>query len=172
MNNVVLEEMIPDSPKLDNDDNLKLEGKLTYTEVATALKNMKNEKSPGPDGFTVEFFKFFFKDIGKYFIRSLNEGLEKGELSVTQYQGVITCLPKEGKPKQFIKNWRPISLLNVAYKILSSCMASRIRNVLPKIIHQSQKVLKIRFKTEKYNAIVHKQRCTFETNWLPYTYIF
>ena len=46
---------------------------------------------------------------------------------------------------------------------------------LEKIIPQCDnyiKVLKIRFKTEKYNAIVHKQRCTFETNWLPYTYIF
>ena len=139
VNDVVLEDVIPDSPKLDNDDNLKLEGKITYKEAATALKDMKNEKSPGPDGFTVEFFKFFFKDIGKYLTRSLNEGLEKGELSVTQYQGVITCLPKEGKPKQFVKNWRPISLLNVSYKILSSCMASRIRNILPKIIHPSQK---------------------------------
>ena len=52
---------------------------------------------------------------------------------------MITCIPKDGKPKQFIKNWRPISLLNVSYKILSSCIASRIRNVLPKIIHESQK---------------------------------
>ena len=131
--------MIPDSPKLSPDDNLLLEGKIDFKEAASALRNMKNEKSPGPDGFTAEFFKFFFVDIGKYFIRSVNEGLEKGELSVTQYQGVITCIPKDGKPKQFIKNWRPISLLNVSYKILSSCIASRIRNVLPKIIHESQK---------------------------------
>ena len=118
---------------------MTLHGKITYAEAAGALKNMKNEKSPGPDGFTAEFFKFFFVDIGKYFIRSINEGLNKGELSITQYQGVITCIPKEGKPKQFIKNWRPISLLNVTYKILSSCIALRIRNVLPKIIHESQK---------------------------------
>ena len=139
VNNITLEELIPERPTLDLNDNMTLQGKITYLEAACALKNMKNEKSPGPDGFTAEFFKFFFVDIGKYFIRSINEGLEKGELSVTQYQGVITCLPKEGKPKQFIKNWRPISLLNVTYKILSSCIALRIRNVLPKIIHESQK---------------------------------
>merc|ERR1711963_856787 len=131
--------MIPDSPKLSQDDNLLLEGKIDYKEAASALKNMKNEKSPGPDGFTAEFFKFFFVDIGKYFIQSVNEGLEKGELSVTQYQGVITCIPKDEKPKQCIKIWRPISLLNVSYKILSLCIASRIRNVLPKIIYESQK---------------------------------
>ena len=72
VNNVLLDEMIPDSPKLSPDDNLLLEGKIDYKEAASALRNMKNEKSPGPDGFTAEFFKFFFVDIGKYFIRSVN----------------------------------------------------------------------------------------------------
>ena len=38
-----------------------------------------------------------------------------------------------------MKNWRPISLLNVTYKIISACIASRIKKVLPKIIHHSQK---------------------------------
>ena len=71
---------------------------------------MKNGKSPGMDGFTTEFYKFFW-------IRSFNHGYEKGHLSVTQRQGVITCLPKEGKSKFYIKNWRPISLLNVDYKM-------------------------------------------------------
>ena len=108
-------------------------------EIKQVLINMKNNKSPGPDGFTVEFYKFFFKDIGIFLVRSFNEGISKGELSVTQYQGVITCIPKEGKPKQFIKNWRPISLLNVSYKLLSSCLASRMKSVLPLIIHDSQK---------------------------------
>ena len=100
---------------------------------------MKNNKSPGPDGYTVEFFKFFFNDLGHFLVRSTNEGFDKGKLSITQYQGVITCIPKEGKPKQYIKNWRPISLLNVTYKLISSCISARIKQVLPKIIHHSQK---------------------------------
>ena len=113
-------------PKISEVDKEKLEGPITYTEAANILKNMKNNKSPGPDGFTNEVYKFFFKDIGHYFIRSLNEGFKMGQLTTTQYQGVITCLPKEGKPKQYIKNWRPISLLNVSYKILSACIALRL----------------------------------------------
>lgn len=41
--------------------------------------------------------------------------------------GIITCIPKDGKHKQFLKNWRPNSLLNVIYKIASGCIAERIK---------------------------------------------
>ena len=59
-------------------------------------------------------------------------------LSVTQREGVITCIPKGEKSKKFLKNWRPISLLNVSYKIASACIAHRIKSVLPSIIHTDQ----------------------------------
>ncbi len=61
-------------------------------------------------------------------------------MSITQREGIITCIPKPNKPKQYVKNWRPITLLNVSYKIASSCIASRIKFILPKIIgiHQSR----------------------------------
>ena len=74
---------------------------------------MKNEKSPGLDGFTVKFFNFFVLTDLKFFIlRSINYGNHTGSLSVTQKQGVITCLPKPNKSRHYLKNWRPISLLN------------------------------------------------------------
>ena len=117
----------------------KLEGLISYTEAAMALKVMKNNKSPGPDGYTVEFFKYFWKDIGDFLIRSLNCGFRKEELSITQKQGIITILPKANKQRKFLKNWRPISLINVSYKILSSCIANRIKLVLPYLIHEDQK---------------------------------
>ena len=60
-------------------------------------------------------------------------------MSVTQRQGVIVCIPKEGKDKQFWKNWRPITLLNTVYKIASSCIAARLKTVLPKLIVDDQK---------------------------------
>ena len=88
---------------LDQGTTANLEGEITMQEIEQALNNMKNDKSPGPDGFTAEFYKSFFPEIGVFLVRSLNEAFNRGELSVTQYQGVITCIPKEGKPKQFIK---------------------------------------------------------------------
>ena len=139
VNNVDISNILFEAPKLAIQDVDILKREITFHEIALALKDMKNNKSPGPDGFTVEFFKFFFCDIGNFYVRSINEGLNHGKLSITQYQGVITCIPKGDKPKQFLKNWRPISLLNVSYKILSSCIALRIQKVLPNIIHNSQK---------------------------------
>ena len=47
---------------------------------------MKNDKSPGSDGYTTEVFKFFFSDLGTFMVRTINNGFDKGEISVTQRQ--------------------------------------------------------------------------------------
>ena len=88
---------------------------------------MKNNKSPFLYGFTVEFFKFFWIEIGYYILNSLNYGYRTGSLSVTQNQGVITCIPKPNKSRISLKHWRPISLLNVIYKLASAVISNRIK---------------------------------------------
>ena len=62
----------------------------------------------------------------------------KGELSVTQKQGLITCIPKDNKPKQFLKNWRPLTLLDTVYKIASGTIANRMKTTLDHIINKDQ----------------------------------
>lgn len=75
-----------------------------------------------------------------------NEGFEKGLLSTTQKLGIIYILPKEDKCREYLKNWRPISLLNVSYKLISACIANRLKQVLDYIINENQKgFLKGRF---------------------------
>ena len=125
-------------PKLSEDEKESLEGHIDYREASTVLRNMANNKSPGSDGFTAEFFKVFWKKIGYFVVRSLNYGFDQRELSPTQKQGIITSIPKEGKSKFSLSNWRPISLLNVTYKIGSGCLATRIKTVLNKIISNDQ----------------------------------
>ena len=125
--------------KLSENDSKLLKGEITYQELSSALKNMKNSKSPGSDGFTAEFFKFFWKDLGIFILNSINYAYKNDSLSVTQKQGVITCLPKPNKNKHFLKNWRPISLLNVVYKMMSSVIANRLKSVLDKVISNDQK---------------------------------
>ena len=100
---------------------------------------MKNDKSRFTGRFSFEFFKIFFVDIGTFLVRSINGGFVNEKLSVTPRQGVIICIPKDEKPKHYLKNWRFISLLNVAYKVASACIANGLKVILPKIIHEIQK---------------------------------
>ena len=127
-----------DHPVLTQKQKSSIEGEITEDEIANVLKNMKNNKSPGSDGFTVEFFKFFFKDLKAFIIRAINESYLKETFSITQRQGIITCIPKGDKPRQFLKNWRPITLLKVIYKIASGCIAQRLKLVLPTLISSDQ----------------------------------
>lgn len=59
-------------------------------------------------------------------------------MSDSQRTGIITCLPKGDKPRQFLKNWRPITLLNTVYKIAAGSIASRLKSVLNKLINNDQ----------------------------------
>ena len=62
----------------------------------------------------------------------------KKELPISQRLGIISCLPKEDKPRQFLKNWRPITLLNVLYKMISGCISNRLKYILDSIISDTQ----------------------------------
>ena len=77
-----------DIPKLEKCEADKLEGMITKEEALNCLKNMKNNKSPGSDGFTIEFFKFFWRDLGDFLVKAINNSFELGELSVTQKERV------------------------------------------------------------------------------------
>ena len=75
------------------------------------------DKSPDEDGFTPEFYiEFLFRILGEDLVRSLNHAYENGELSISQRRGVISLLPKDESSLLDLKNWRPISLLNVDYQ--------------------------------------------------------
>ena len=151
--------------KLDNDQQEKLTGYITYKEAGETLKNMKNDKSPGSDGFTADFFKVFWKDIGHFVVRSINSSFDEGALSFTQKQGIITCIPKENKPRQFLKNWRPITLLNTVYKIASGSIANRLKSILPLLVSKEQTgFLKGRYIGENIRLIYDIMHYTEEKN--------
>ena len=99
---------------------------------------MEAGKSLGTDGLPAEFYKFFWNDISDMLVKALNYGYEMGQLSVTQRRGIIKLLPKKDAVPYYIKNWRPISLLNCDYKIATKAIANRIKTVIPKIINYDQ----------------------------------
>ena len=117
------------SASLTNEEQTLCEGPLTQTECLQALKKMESDKTPGTDGLPAEFYKFFWKDISSFLIPALNYAFDSGCLSVTQRQGVIKLIPKKDAELYFIKNWRPITLLNTDYKIAAKSIANRIKLV-------------------------------------------
>ena len=87
---------------------------------------------------TVEFYLGFWPLVGKYVVNALNFAHEQGQLSNSQKQAMITLLEKKDKDRRFIKNWRPISLINVDVKIASKAIARRLKLIVPHIIHSNQ----------------------------------
>ena len=114
-------------PQLSEVDKNKLEGELSVDECRQILKTFSNGKSPGEDGFTVEFYVQFFELLAPDLLKSLNAAYFHGEMSVSQRRGVITLIPKDDANLVELSNWRPITLLNVDYKIASKAIASRIK---------------------------------------------
>ena len=85
----------------------------------------------------IEFYKAFWPLFGSLIVESFNTSIEEGELSNSQRQAVITLLDKK-KDRSLIKNWRPISLLNNDYKILSKVLSLRLIDILPRLINVNQ----------------------------------
>ena len=125
-------------PMLSEELRSTCEGKITYNECFSVLQSFQKNKTPGNDGLTIEFYSAFWSLIGKPLVDCVNYSYEFGELSNSQKQAIITLIEKKGKDKRLIKNWRPISLINVDAKIISKVLAKRLEKVLPKIIHSNQ----------------------------------
>ena len=125
-------------PRLSDEERDNMEGLLTYEECKKVLETFQNDKSPGEDGFTVEFYKFFFELLGHDLIASFNEAYEANELTISQRRGVITLIPKEDGSLMDLSNWRPITLLNVDCKIATKAIAKRVEASLPKLINHDQ----------------------------------
>lgn len=123
--------------KLSNESREFLDSPLNATEISKALKKMQNNKSPGPDGIIVELYKLYWNVIGDDLYDVLINGLENKQLAYSQYLAVIILLYKKG-PRPDIRNWRPISLLNSDYKLLSKVFAERLKSVMHEIIHPDQ----------------------------------
>ena len=67
-----------DTKKLNKDESDSIEGPISYPEAASVLRAMSNNRSPGSDGFSAEFFKIFWKKMGQFIVRSLTMGFLKG----------------------------------------------------------------------------------------------
>jgi hypothetical protein len=152
-------------PKISEEDKEMCDSDLSFDEICRALKELKNGKTPGVDGFPPDFYKFFWKDVGLLTFESLKWAETKKEMSIDQRRGVINLIPKQDKDIRRLKNWRPISLLNTDYKILTKAIATRLKMVLPSVIHPDQVAyLKGRYIGQNIRTIIDIMDYTKQNN--------
>ena len=98
--------LLPDNlniPKLSETDKNSCEGKISAGECYKLLDKFQNNKTPGNDGIPIEFYKKFWSLISDPFINSISECFEKGDMSVSQKQAVITLIEKKGKDRSSLE---------------------------------------------------------------------
>ena len=124
--------------KVNEQEEKDLRKDISLDEVNIVLRKMKHNKSPGSDGFQPEFFKFFWGELKYFVLRMFRECFKQKGLPCTLRDGIITLLPKGSKPRDMISSYRPITLLNTCYKIISGVIANRLKQLIPKLVSSCQ----------------------------------
>ncbi|GJV61243.1 RNA-directed DNA polymerase, eukaryota [Tanacetum coccineum] len=114
-----------------------LERLVTYDEVKRAVWDCGANKSPGPDGFTFEFFRKFWKTLDQDVFQAVSDFFENGHIPRGCNASFIALIPKIHDAK-IVKDFRPISLIGSIYKIITKILANRLCNVLPCLISEVQ----------------------------------
>ena len=125
------------SKKISSDQALQIMKRVTNEEILAILKSMKQNKSPRPDGFNVNFFIFSWDVIGEDFLRAVHHFMESGIMPHYTNATVIALIPKCQNPSS-MTDFRPISCCNTVYKCISKIIATRLCQSLPSLIDKAQ----------------------------------
>ena len=124
--------------KVDTQKASLLELPITQSEIRKALFCMKNDRAPGCDGISINLYKKFWSELCDIFYEMTVYSIESDMLPTSMSKGYISLLPKKSKDPLELRNWRPLTLLNNDYKIISKVLALRIKDTLDDIISEDQ----------------------------------
>jgi len=119
------------------EDNNLLVAPFVIEEFKTSIFSMKSDKCAGPDGFNPGFFQKFWPICGEELFTQCCEWLSTGTFPSSLNSTNIALIPK-GDTQISMKDWRPIALCNVMYKVVAKVLANRLKVVLDKCISEFQ----------------------------------
>lgn len=109
---------------------------ITVEEIQVALKSIKGNKSPGPDGYNSSFYQENWDIVGSDFVAAISQFFHSGFL-LKEWNSTaiaIALVPKVDAPST-IKDYRPISCCNVPYKCITKILVNRMKPFLPSLIN-------------------------------------
>ena len=135
-----LEEVLMAVPTVITDEkNAMLAAEFVEAELEEALQQMAPLKAPGPDGLPPLSYQKFWPSIGEDVSKAVLNCLNSGSIPSSINRTFITLIPKVNSP-YVVSEFRPISLCNVIYKIVSKVAANKLKKVLP-LLFLTHKVL-------------------------------